>query len=133
MQRLFESFSQADASITRRFGGTGLGLAISRRLAEAMGGEIWARVSRAGEGARSALTIVADAAPDLDRALAADELPVELDGLRVLIVDDHATNRRILTAQVTRWGMSPVTSPARWKLSSSFGREPSSTWRCSTT
>ena len=113
MQRLFESFSQADASITRRFGGTGLGLAISRRLAEAMGGEITAESAGAGEGATFTLTIVADAAPDLDEALAADELPVELEGLRALIVDDHATNRRILTAQVTRWGMiaSDVASP----------------------
>ena len=113
MQRLFESFSQADASITRRFGGTGLGLAISRRLAEAMGGAISAESDGPGEGATFKLTIVADAAPDLEQSLGADELPVELEGLRALIVDDHATNRRILAAQVARWGMiaSEVGSP----------------------
>ncbi len=113
MAGLFESFSQADASITRRFGGTGLGLAISRRLAEAMGGTITAESAGTGAGATFELTIIADAAPDRDTVAAVDELPVELEGLRVLIVDDHATNRRILAAQVARWNMtaSEVSSP----------------------
>ncbi len=109
MARLFESFTQADASISRRFGGTGLGLAISRRLAEAMGGGISAESTGVpGEGSTFSLTLTADAAPSPETAPADDEPPVELEGKRVLIVDDNATNRRILSVQVTRWGMTAV-------------------------
>ena len=103
---LFESFSQADASITRRFGGTGLGLAISRRLAEAMDGSISAESSGVpGEGSTFRLTIQADAAPDAERTASAAAARVELDGKRVLVVDDNDTNRRILRAQLDRFGM----------------------------
>jgi signal transduction histidine kinase/CheY-like chemotaxis protein len=99
--RLFKSFSQADASTTRRYGGTGLGLAICQRLCELMGGRIWAE-SEAGRGSTFHFTITAEAVP-LPAPTSADR--GELEGKRVLIVDDNQTNRRILKLQTERWGM----------------------------
>ncbi len=104
MDRLFQSFSQVDASISRRYGGTGLGLAISRRLAESMGGSLTATSSGlpgAGSTFQLRLPVRATTLPD---ARAVAPLP-SLDGCRVLVVDDNATNRRILTALLERWGM----------------------------
>ena len=104
MGRLFQSFSQADASISRRYGGTGLGLAISRRLAELMGGSLVAESEGiAGRGSRFVLTIRAAAAAD--RIAPAPVELVDLPGRSVLVVDDNATNRRILVTLVDRWGM----------------------------
>ncbi|MBO9710373.1 MAG: PAS domain S-box protein [Caulobacter sp.] len=90
--RLFERFQQADASTTRRFGGSGLGLAITRRLAEVMGGEVRFQ-SREGVGSTFVLTIAAPPA----RARARDEAMAEdlLTGLRILVVEDNATNRLV--------------------------------------
>jgi signal transduction histidine kinase/DNA-binding response OmpR family regulator len=106
MDRLFQSFSQADTSISRRYGGTGLGLAISRRLAEAMDGSLDAESSGVGgEGATFHLVVRVPGAPASavpDRGL---DIPVELVGRKVLIVDDNATNRRILVAQLARWSI----------------------------
>jgi CheY-like chemotaxis protein len=104
MDRLFHSFSQADASISRRYGGTGLGLAISRRLAELMDGSLSAESSGvAGEGSTFHLTIEANAS----ETLAAPPFAVaDLAGRSVLVVDDNATNRRILVTLLDRWGMS---------------------------
>jgi GAF domain-containing protein/DNA-binding response OmpR family regulator len=104
MDRLFQSFSQADASISRRYGGTGLGLAISRRLAELMDGDLVATSDGvAGWGSTFALTFEADAAHD---AVAPEPVRlVDLAGRRVLVVDDNATNRRILMKLIERWGM----------------------------
>jgi signal transduction histidine kinase/DNA-binding response OmpR family regulator len=100
---LFQSFSQADASISRRYGGTGLGLAISRRLAELMGGTIEVESSGvAGEGSRFRLSIVASA---VEAPAVSPLLEVDLAGRHVLIVDDNATNRRILAAQLEGWSM----------------------------
>ena len=102
MDRLFQSFSQVDASISRRFGGTGLGLAISRRLAESMGGALTATSSGIpGEGStfRLTLPVVPAVLPD---AVPPPELK-SLRGCRVLVVDDNATNRRILTTLLRRW------------------------------
>ena len=105
MDRLFQSFSQADASISRRYGGTGLGLAISRRLAELMHGSLEAESTGvAGQGSTFRLTILTSAGDALAPA-ATPLVPAELTGLRVLVVDDNATNRRIVTTLLARWGM----------------------------
>lgn len=102
--RLFESFSQADASTTRRYGGTGLGLAISRRLTEVMGGEIGVD-SSLGNGSTFWATLplaVSEAA-----AAPASISPDQLTGLRVLVVDDNSTNRLVLEGQLAGWRMKP--------------------------
>jgi signal transduction histidine kinase/DNA-binding response OmpR family regulator len=106
MGRLFQSFSQADASISRRYGGTGLGLAISRRLAEAMGGSLVAEsAGAAGEGSTFTLTFEAVAAED-PVAIAGPLVALDLPGRSALVVDDNETNRRILAAVLGRWGMT---------------------------
>jgi CheY-like chemotaxis protein len=106
MDRLFLSFSQADTSISRRYGGTGLGLAISRRLAEAMDGSLDAESSGVpGEGATFHLVVRVPGAPASAVPVRSLDIPVELVGRTVLIVDDNATNRRILAAQLARWSI----------------------------
>ncbi|MBL8229183.1 MAG: response regulator [Bryobacterales bacterium] len=95
---IFESFTQADGSISRRFGGTGLGLAISRSLAHVMGGDL-SLTSAAGEGSEFRLTL------PFRLALAGEfPSPDPAPGLRVLLLDGHATSRRILYAMLRRWG-----------------------------
>ena len=106
MGRLFQSFSQADISTSRRYGGTGLGLAISRRLAELMDGSLTAESEGDGAGSLFRLVFRAPVAADADVVAAPSGPLPALTGRRVLIVDDNATNRRILVAQLTRWGMS---------------------------
>mgnify|MGYP005846567067 CR=1 FL=1 len=101
MHRLFRSFSQVDATTTRRYGGTGLGLAISKRLSEMMGGTMWVESEGIrGRGSTFHFTIrcIETAAPK-PRFLR--DAPSELRGKRILIVDDNETNRRILVAQAT--------------------------------
>ena len=105
MDRLFVSFSQVETSTTRHYGGTGLGLAICKRLCEMMDGRIWVE-SRAGLGSTFYFTIRAEAAPIPLRIYEHGALP-HLSGRRVLIVDDNATNRRILMLQTQMWGMLP--------------------------
>ena len=105
MTRLFQSFSQVDASTTRRYGGTGLGLAISKRLAELMGGTMWVG-SEPGVGSTFHFTILAQAALARSHPYQDPDQP-HLAGKRILIVDDNATNRSIFTLQTQSWGMLP--------------------------
>jgi two-component system, sensor histidine kinase and response regulator len=102
---LFDPFTQADSSTSRTYGGTGLGLAICRRLVELLGGELTVD-SQPGHGSTFGFTV------RLERGEATAPRPSreDLAGLRVLIVDDNATNRRILEQQVRTWGMTSSTA-----------------------
>lgn len=106
LDRLFQVFSQVDASTTRHFGGTGLGLAICKRLVSLMGGRIWVE-STSGKGSNFQFEIPLHAV-QTELISWNSSGHQELAGKRVLIVDDNATNRRILDLQTTRWGMHPV-------------------------
>ena len=108
ISRLFQSFSQADSSTTRKYGGTGLGLAISKRLAELMGGRMWADSEGPGKGSTFFFNIQAPTAELAQTTRTRDFVGVqpELQNKRTLIVDDNATNRRVLTLQTAKWGMS---------------------------
>jgi PAS domain S-box-containing protein len=107
---LFESFTQVDASTTRRYGGTGLGLAISKRLAEQMGGSMRVE-SEPGAGSTFHFTIAAEGAPALVRT-SEEAAPPELSGRRLVIVDDNATNRWILAGHAESWGMQARATPS---------------------
>ncbi|MBI3979312.1 MAG: response regulator [Chloroflexi bacterium] len=106
IDRLFQSFSQVDASTSRKYGGTGLGLAISKRLAELMGGTMWVE-SEPGKGSVFHFTLRAQAVDGAQPTYLAADQP-ELRGKRLLVVDDNATNRLILCRQAESWGMVPV-------------------------
>ena len=99
LSRIFDSFSQEDGSVTRRFGGTGLGLAISKQLVELMGGEIGVD-STQGQGTTFWFRILLESLPRKEHAEA-----VELAEAKVLIVDDNVTNREILDSQLSSWGV----------------------------
>jgi len=102
---IFDAFSQADGSMTRRFGGTGLGLTISSRLTKMMGGRVWVE-SKVGEGSRFYFTIHVRTAPG--QPINQPKEPQCLKGVPVLIVDDNAANRSILEKMLMRWDMKPA-------------------------
>ena len=116
MHRLFESFSQVDASTTRRYGGTGLGLAISKRLVELMGGTLWVE-SEEGNGLDVPLRGHRRGGGGAGTQPRADGLEA-LEGKRLLVVDDNATNREIVSRQARSWGMRP------WRWSNPPRRSP---------
>ena len=108
LERIFDKFTQADASTSRRYGGTGLGLSISKHLAELMGGSVGAW-SRPGEGS----TFWLEVRLPLDHQAAAQALPAaDFAGARVLVVDDHEINRRVLVEQVAGWGLRADSCPS---------------------
>ncbi len=102
---IFDVFAQADSSMTRQYGGTGLGLSISAQLIEMMGGRIWVQ-SEPGRGSIFHFTAHLDPAPEELRP--ARRPASSLRRMRVLVVDDNATNRRILHAIITNWQMRPI-------------------------
>jgi signal transduction histidine kinase/DNA-binding response OmpR family regulator len=102
---IFQAFLQADGSTTRKYGGTGLGLTISARLVEMMGGKIWVE-SEPGKGSAFHFTVHLAGAGEQEPDVAPDGSL--LLGVPVLIVDDNATNLRILSKRLSHWGMQPV-------------------------
>jgi len=106
IQRLFKSFSQVDASTTRRYGGTGLGLAISKRLSEMMGGDIWVE-SKVHEGTTFYFTIQSQISEEKEEEVF--HVPLEsMKGIKVLVVDDNKTNRIVLSKMLEMWGIESV-------------------------
>jgi CheY-like chemotaxis protein len=106
MDRLFRSFSQVDASMTRRYGGTGLGLAISRHLCELMDGRMWVE-SKEEQGSTFYFTAVTEII-EIPEAETVEVAQHAIRGKRVLIVDDNETNLRILHLQLHSWGIETV-------------------------
>jgi len=105
-EKIFESFSQADGSMTRKYGGTGLGLTICGKLVGMMGGRLWVE-SQEGHGSTFHFTAHLGVQTILSEPIAPLH-PVHLRNLPVLIVDDNSTNRRVLMEILTRWGMKPT-------------------------
>ncbi len=105
-RRIFEAFIQADGSSTRRHGGTGLGLSICSRLVGFMGGQMWVE-SEVGQGSAFHFTVNLAVPESIETAPHFAE-PVFLHGLDVLVVDDNATNGRILLETLAQWRMKPV-------------------------
>jgi len=102
LNAVFERFTQVDSSTTRKYGGTGLGLTISKRLVEIMRGQIWVE-SKQGEGSTFYFTSRFAVQSEDKKRLPAPE--VDISGIRVLIVDDNATNRMILREMLSEWGV----------------------------
>jgi CheY-like chemotaxis protein len=104
-ERLFKSFSQVDASISRQYGGTGLGLSISKRLVELMGGRMWVD-SIPQKGSTFHFSLPVEAAAETPKTTLMGAQPL-LANLKLLLVDDNSTNCRILSMQTAKWGMLP--------------------------
>jgi PAS domain S-box-containing protein len=119
LARLFQPFTQADSSITRRFGGTGLGLTICKRLAEAMGGSVFAR-SQPGAGSTFGFEIEFEGA-EIPSMASADPLPEKLRGASIFAVDDNATNREFLEQQLALLGMRARIYPSAAEALAALG------------
>jgi signal transduction histidine kinase/DNA-binding response OmpR family regulator len=113
---IFDAFTQADTSMARRFGGTGLGLTISAKLVSMMGGRIWVK-SRVGEGSTFHFTA------RLGRQEGGRPAP-RLRGAKILVVDDHATNRKILEEMLLSWGLTPTCVDSGPAALEELGRHP---------
>ncbi len=138
LQRLFRPFSQGDSSTTRKYGGTGLGLAICKRLAEAMGGRVWA-TSKAGTGSsfftriqlktvlNAEVTEVAEVAPEKTAAalpVNADAKPGEVYPLRIAVAEDNAANQRVLMIMLKRLGWQATFAENGEELIASLKENP---------
>ena len=110
LAKLFRAFAQLDASPTRRHGGTGLGLVISRRLAELMDGTMWAE-SELGQGSTFYFTALLPTSSEPDPMPDAPRATGLIRTLSVLIVDDNATNRKVLETQLRSWRMLSISAP----------------------
>lgn len=111
-QDIFRAFKQADGSTSRNYGGTGLGLAISSHLVGLMGGRMWVE-SEEGQGSTFNFTVPMEVRPDAVEPKDTDAAAL-FEDLPVLVVDDNATNRRILQELLTRWGMRPTVVDSGW-------------------
>jgi len=109
LQLIFDPFSQADSSTTRKYGGTGLGLTISSRLVGMMGGKIWVE-SELGRGSQFHFTVKAGIADTKVIEVGAIAPPEILRAVKVLVVDDNRTNRRILEGMLGRWEMKSISA-----------------------
>ena len=107
LKLIFDPFAQADSSTTRKYGGTGLGLTISSRLVSMMGGQIWVR-SRVGQGTQFHFTMCLAIGDCSAVGVEAIAPPALLRGIKVLVVDDNLTNRRILGGMLRHWEMNPA-------------------------
>lgn len=114
LDAIFERFTQADSSTTRKYGGTGLGLTISKKIVELMGGKIWAQSPSAiklewptdiGEGSTFCFLAKFKVQPEIEKI---KKGKVDLKGLKVLVVDDLATNRMIVNDMLSHWGANVV-------------------------
>src|SRR5438445_12900382 len=108
-EKIFDPFAQADTSTTRKYGGTGLGVASSVRIVRMMGGKIWVE-SEEGRGSHFHFTVRVGAADRKEIKVGSAAPPQILRGVRVLVVDDNGTNRRILEGMLKRWEMRPVSA-----------------------